>query len=65
MTAATPMLFACGGVAWERFLRPWRTVAVWTLTGLLVMSGAMLAPLAAPLWLPSGREDVPKLLPVA
>lgn len=49
MTAAYPMLFACGGVAVESLRRPWRGAAAWTLAGLLVVSGAILAPFAMPI----------------
>ena len=48
MAAAYPMLFAAGGVALELTRRPWRAVAVPVLSGLLVASGAILAPLAMP-----------------
>lgn len=47
--AAYPMLFACGGVALERLRRPWRAAAVWGLSGLLVASGVLVAPLVMPL----------------
>jgi hypothetical protein len=49
MAAAYPMLFACGGVAFDALKRPWRTIAVWGVSGLLVVSGALLAPLAVPI----------------
>jgi Dolichyl-phosphate-mannose-protein mannosyltransferase len=49
IAAAYPMLFACGGVAVEQMRRPWRVVVTWALSGLLVVSGAILAPLAIPL----------------
>jgi hypothetical protein len=49
VAAAYPMLFACGGVAVERMRRPWKAATVWILSGLLVVSGAVLAPLAMPL----------------
>ena len=48
MGAAYPMLFACGGVAFEALRRPWRRVAVWGVSALLVVSGTALAPLAMP-----------------
>jgi hypothetical protein len=48
MAAAYPMLFACGGVALEGLRRPWSAVAAWGVPGLLVVSGAILAPLALP-----------------
>src|SRR6185436_19588628 len=48
IAAAYPMLFACGGVALEMLGRPWRAVAVWGISTLLVVSGAILAPLAIP-----------------
>jgi hypothetical protein len=48
VAAAYPMLFACGGVALEMLGRPWRAVAVWGISALLVVSGALLAPLAIP-----------------
>jgi hypothetical protein len=48
MAAAYPMLFACGGVALEGLRRPWSAVAVWGISALLVVSGAILAPLALP-----------------
>ena len=48
IAAAYPMLFACGGVALELLGRPWRAVAVWGISALLVVSGAILAPLALP-----------------
>jgi len=47
--AAYPSLFACGGVAISRLFRPWRTVAVAAIGGLLVASGAVMAPLAMPI----------------
>ena len=49
IAAAYPMLFAAGGVAVELLRQPWRAAAVWILTGLLVVSGAILAPLAMPI----------------
>jgi hypothetical protein len=49
MAAAYPMLFAAGGVAVERMRQPWSAVAVPVLSGLLVVSGGMLAPLAMPI----------------
>ena len=49
IAAAYPMLFACGAVAIERMRRPWGTAAVWVLSGNLVVSGAILAPLAMPI----------------
>jgi hypothetical protein len=48
MAPAYPMLFAAGGVALELMRRPWRTAAVRLLPVLLVVSGAILAPLAMP-----------------
>ena len=48
MAAAYPMLFASGGVAVELMRRPWRAAGVWVLSGLLVLSGAIMAPLAMP-----------------
>jgi hypothetical protein len=48
MAAAYPMLFAAGGVAAERMRQPWRAVAVPVLAGSIVVSGAILAPLAMP-----------------
>ncbi|MBN2383398.1 glycosyltransferase family 39 protein [bacterium] len=49
IAAAYPMLFACGGVSLERLGPPWRTLAVWGIPALLVVSGAILAPLAIPI----------------
>jgi hypothetical protein len=49
MTAAYPMLFAAGGVAVELMRRPWSAAAVPVLSGSLVVSGAILAPLAVPI----------------
>ncbi len=49
MAAAYPMLFAAGGVALEGMRQPWRAAGVWTLSGLLVVSGAILAPFAMPI----------------
>jgi len=48
IAAAYPMLFACGGVAFEMLRGPWRHVAVWGASTLLVASGAALAPFAMP-----------------
>ncbi len=48
IAAAYPMLFACGGVAIEGLRRPWRYVVVSVFSGLLFVSGAILAPLAMP-----------------
>ena len=48
MAAAYPMLFASGGVAVELVRQPRRIAGVWILSGLLVVSGAILAPLAMP-----------------
>lgn len=48
MAAAYPMLFACGGVALEALRRPWRPVAVWGVSALLLLTGAVFAPLAMP-----------------
>ena len=53
MGAAYPMLFACGGVAFEALGRPWRRIAVWGTSVLLVATGTALAPLAMPV-LPVG-----------
>ncbi|MGV8039186.1 MAG: glycosyltransferase family 39 protein [Thermoanaerobaculaceae bacterium] len=47
--AAYPVLFACGGVAFELLRRPWRHAAAWGVTVLLVLSGAALAPFAMPI----------------
>jgi hypothetical protein len=49
MAAAYPMLFACGGVAIERWRGAWKPAMVWTVSGLLIVSGAILAPLAVPI----------------
>jgi hypothetical protein len=49
MAAAYPMLFACGGVAFEALGRPWRRIAVWGAGALLIVSGTALAPLAMPI----------------
>jgi hypothetical protein len=49
IAAAYPMLFACGGVAYDRLKRPWRAVATWGVSALLVVSGALLAPFAMPI----------------
>lgn len=49
VAAAYPMLFAAGGVAVEEMRQRWRTAAVGILSGLLVVSGAILAPLAIPI----------------
>jgi hypothetical protein len=49
IAAAYPMLFACGGVAIGEMRRQWTTAAAWVLSVLLVVSGAILAPLAMPL----------------
>jgi hypothetical protein len=47
--AAYPPLFACGGVAIARLSRRWRAIAVPAIGGLLVVTGAVLAPLAMPI----------------
>src|SRR5262249_35918882 len=47
--AAYPSLFACGGVAISRLSRRWLIIAVPAIGGLLVVSGAVLAPLAMPI----------------
>ncbi|MFI5182491.1 MAG: ArnT family glycosyltransferase [Thermoanaerobaculia bacterium] len=49
VAAAYPALFACGGVAVERLSRTWPRVAVPALAGLLVSTGALLAPIALPI----------------
>ena len=49
IAAAYPMLFAAGGVAVDRLGPRWRTVVVGSLSGLLILSGALLAPLAMPI----------------
>jgi hypothetical protein len=49
IAAAYSMLFACGGVALEMLRRPWRAVVVWGIPVLLIVSGAILAPLAIPI----------------
>ena len=49
IAAAYPMLFACGGVAYDRLKHPWRAVATWGVSALLVVSGAMLTPFAMPI----------------
>lgn len=47
--AAYPVLLACGGVAFELLRRPWRHVAAWGVSVLLVLTGAALAPFAMPI----------------
>jgi len=49
MGAAYPMLFAAGGVAVDRLGARWRMVVVGSLSGLLILSGALLAPLTMPI----------------
>ena len=49
VAAAYPALFACGGVAVERLSRSWPRGAVPALAGLLVVTGALLAPFALPI----------------
>jgi hypothetical protein len=46
---AYPLLFACGGVAVAGLSTRWRRVAVPAIASLLVVSGALLAPLAMPI----------------
>ncbi len=49
LAAAYPLLYACGGVALERVPRPWSAAGAAVVSGLLVLSGILLAPLAMPI----------------
>src|SRR5262245_7960606 len=49
ITPAYPPFFGCGAVAIDRLSRFWRRVVVPVVAGLLVVTGALLAPLAMPI----------------
>jgi hypothetical protein len=49
IAAAYPPLFACGAVAISRLGRPWRGIVASVVGVLLVVTGAVLAPLAMPI----------------
>lgn len=47
--ASYPPLFACGAVAITRWPRPWRRITMPVIGSLLVVTGAVLSPLAMPI----------------
>jgi len=63
--AAYPPLFACGAVAISRFSRPRRRTVLLLIAGLLVVTGALLAPLALPIIPVEGYIRYAKALGVA
>jgi hypothetical protein len=63
--AAYPPLFACGGVAISRLSPRWRAICISVIGGLLVVTGAVLAPLAMPILSVKGYIAYAKRLGVA